>query len=170
MSNMEDRHNVHGSELGLRNILNFVNGGSGSQTFRNVQKMFLLGCIYMRLCNLFYLEITEFRPVINIAEMYVLTGCKILFFKILFVSAKVDFFEFIFSQVVSQLALSGNSEFPIARLQIRVRIRVKSWMRNCIKVKIQERWRLKMDPWRAMDTHNSRIGGVEAQNVFLEGL
>jgi hypothetical protein len=101
MSNIEDRHDVHGFELGLRNILNIVNGGSGSQTFRNVQKMFLLGCIYMRLCNLFYLEITEFRPVINIAEMYVLTGCKILFFNYFLFRLRLIFLIYFFASSVA---------------------------------------------------------------------
>jgi hypothetical protein len=39
---------------------------------------------------------------------------------------------------VSQLALSGNNELPRARLQIRIRIRVKSWMRNCIKGSVDQ--------------------------------
>jgi len=37
---------------------------------------------------------------------------------------------------------------------IRIRIKVKRRIRIRIKIKIQELWRLKMGPWRAVDAHN----------------
>jgi hypothetical protein len=57
--------------------------------------------------------------------------------------------------------------FLKAGMQIRIRSIEESWIRIRIKVKIQELWRLKREPWRAADAGK---GGVKAQNVALEGI
>jgi hypothetical protein len=44
-----------------------------------------------------------------------------------------------------------------AKSRIRIRIRVNSWVRIRINIKIQELWRLKKEPWRAMYAHNKAV-------------
>jgi hypothetical protein len=39
-------------------------------------------------------------------------------------------------------------------------IRVKYWIRIRIEVKIQEMFRLKMEPWRAVETQNGAMYGL----------
>ncbi len=41
-----------------------------------------------------------------------------------------------------------------------VRIKIKSRIRIRIKVEIQELWRLKMEPWRAVEAHNGGVDGL----------
>jgi hypothetical protein len=45
-----------------------------------------------------------------------------------------------------------------------IRIRMKAGSKS---KKIQELWRLEMEPWRAVDAH---IGGMEFHNGAVEGL
>jgi hypothetical protein len=57
---------------------------------------------------------------------------------------------------VSILLLSSGSAWIriILGSWIRISIRAKSWIRVLIQVNIQELYRLKMEPWRAVDAHN----------------
>jgi hypothetical protein len=65
--------------------------------------------------------------------------------------------------IIKSLIKEGPATWMLIRIWIRIRIRVKSRIRIRILVEIQELWRLNMEPWRAVDTHN---GGVEAQNAL----
>ncbi len=53
----------------------------------------------------------------------------------------------------------------LMRRRIRIRIRVKKWIR--IRIKSRKSERLKKEPWRAVEAHN---GGLETQNGVLDGL
>jgi hypothetical protein len=82
-------------------------------------------------------------------------------------SLPVQFFYFLCTQPNGVSTCFCLSYKPVLRIRIRIilgsriHIKVKSRIRIRIEVKIQELWRLKMKPRRAIDSHN---GGVETQN------